>query len=71
MESTVLLSGAGQRDVPSPSPGVNLIDNFLLRGYSGDDERHSCVIGWLNDDIVSLCAKVLTTRKDYAEDMLE
>ena len=68
MESTVLLSGAGQRDVPSPSPGVHLIDNLLLRGYSGDNVR---VIGWLNDDIVSLYANGLTMRKDYAEDMLE
>ena len=59
-------------DVPSPSPGVHLTDNFLLRGYSGDNVM--CVIhvlGWLNDDIVSFYANGLRVRTDYAEDMLE
>ena len=70
VESIVLLSQTGQRDVPSS----NQDSTSLTTSCCVASQATTCVIrvlGWINDDIVSFCANVLSMRNDYAEDMLE
>ena len=66
----VLLSGAGQRDDPSPTQD----STSLTTSCCVASQATTCVIrvlGWLNDDVFSSCANVMSTRNDYAEDMVE